>query len=538
MLVLSLYNAKVIIFIILSNIGDEFMFCEKCGNKLSEGDAFCEKCGAPVPQENPVTTEDNRVNQNNQQFTQPVNFDNNANVTEGVQQAAQPYQVQSQPKVKKPFPTKLVIICGAAAVVIAGIIVTLCTLIPYLNRIKLDDYIKVEFDNGSLYNGYASADIYVDSDAIEKDKVSDDKKSDIDYGKYADNISKGDWQSVLSDAVDDYSASQASVSSILSYCNVNAYLKDDKTESTTSDSDSTYTVSSATINNISKDDTIVVELKWDNSESAKKSISEYEKTLGIQFDKSDVKKELKVSDILKKENLSLKDMVEVDVIKHMVDNNLIKTYGITDGELSVDIAAFDYKVDDYTLKYESGSTISVYDKNDDFVDHFYLNVDGSESYLDEGDKVTFKTEQEIITDTPLIIKDSSTTVTAKANKVMTVDEAKANVDKINSAVNDYIDKYYSSLTSYSPIEMYYVQPKETSDDERAFILVVEKGKYDGWFNSYDTYYCGMYIKNPYLLDDEVCSSSIGSTTGNQKLADYKKYDSLLDSKNYTATKIS
>lgn len=78
------------------------MFCEKCGNKLSEGDAFCEKCGAPVPQENSVATEDNGVNQNNQQFTQPVNFDNNANVTEGVQQAAQPYQVQSQPKVKKP----------------------------------------------------------------------------------------------------------------------------------------------------------------------------------------------------------------------------------------------------------------------------------------------------------------------------------------------------------------------------------------------------------------------------------------------------
>lgn len=257
---LSLYNAKVIIFIILSNIGDEFMFCEKCGNKLSEGDAFCEKCGAPVPQENPVTTEGNGVNQNNQQFTQPVNFDNNANVTEGVQQAAQPYQVQSQPKVKKPFPTKLVVICGAAAVVIAGIIITLCTLIPYLNRIKLDDYIKVEFDKGSLYNGYASADIYIDSDTIEKEKVSDDKKSDIDYGKYADNISKGDWGSVLNDAVDDYSASQASVSSILDYCNVTAYLKDAKTESTTEDSDSFYTVSSATINNISKDDTIVVEL--------------------------------------------------------------------------------------------------------------------------------------------------------------------------------------------------------------------------------------------------------------------------------------
>ncbi|RGH59265.1 zinc ribbon domain-containing protein [Ruminococcus sp. AM36-18] len=535
---LSLYNAKVIIFIILSNIGDEFMFCEKCGNKLSEGDAFCEKCGAPVPQENPVTTEDNGVNQNNQQFTQPVNFDNNANVTEGVQQAAQPYQVQSQPKVKKPFPTKLVVICGAAAVVIAGIIITLCTLIPYLNRIKLDDYIKVEFDKGSLYNGYASADIYIDSDTIEKEKVSDDKKSDIDYGKYADNISKGDWQSVLSDAVDDYSASQASVSSILDYCNVKAYLKDAKTESTTEDSDSFYTVSSATINNISKDDTIVVELKWDDSESAKKYISEYEKTLGIQFDKSDVKKELKVSDILKEKKISLKDMVEVDIIKHIVDNNLIKTYGIKDGDLSIDIAKFDYKVDDYKLKYESGSTISVYDKNDDFVDYFYLNVDGSESYLDEGDKVTFKTEQEIITDTPLIIKDSSTTVTAKANKVMTSDEAKANVDKINSAVNDYIDEYYSSLTSYSPVEMYYVQPKKASDDEQAFILVVEKGKYDGWFNSYDTYYCGIYIKNPYLLDDEVYSSSIDSSSGDQKLADYKKYESFLNSKNYTATKIS
>ena len=59
-----------------------------------------------------------------------------------------------------------------------------------------------------------------------------------------------------------------------------------------------------------------------------------------------------------------------------------------------------------------------------------------------------------------------------------------------------------------------------------------------WFNSYDTYYCGIYIKNPYLLDDEVYSSSIDSSSGDQKLADYKKYESFLDSKNYTATKIS
>ena len=163
-------------------------------------------------------------------------------------------------------------------------------------------------------------------------------------------------------------------------------------------------------------------------------------------------------------------MVEVDIIKHIVDNNLIKTYGIKDGDISIDIAKFDYKVDDYKLKYESGSTISVYDKNDDFVDDFYLSIDGSQNYLDEGDEVTFKTEKEIIPNTSLIIKDSSTTVTAKANNVMTSDEAKANVDKINSAVNDYIDEYYSYLTSYSPVEMYYVQPKKASDDERAFIL--------------------------------------------------------------------
>lgn len=24
------------------------MFCEKCGNKMNEGEKFCEKCGTPV----------------------------------------------------------------------------------------------------------------------------------------------------------------------------------------------------------------------------------------------------------------------------------------------------------------------------------------------------------------------------------------------------------------------------------------------------------------------------------------------------------
>lgn len=513
------------------------MFCEKCGNKLGEGDAFCEKCGAPVTQDNPVP-ETGNANPINQEVPQNPTFENNSDVN--FQQPAQPNPVQAQPKVKKPFPTKIVIICGVAAVVIAGIIVTLCTLIPYLNRIKPEEYIKVEFDEETLYDGYASADVYIDDDAIENEKVSDDKKSDIDYGKYADNISKGDWGSVLNDAVDDYSKSQASVSSILDYCNVTAYLKDAKTESTTGDdSDESYTVTSATVENIGKDDTIVVELKWDNSEDAKKDISEYESTLGIQFDKSDVKKEFKVSDILKENNLTLKEITEVDILKYISDNKLIKTYGVSDGDYSIDIDPFEYKVnDDYTLKYESGSSIDVYDKNDDYVDYFYLDIDGNTRYLDEGDTVTIKTDQEIIDGTSLLIKASSLEITVEANKVMTLDEAKDNIDKVTDSLGKYIDKYYSRFTSYSPAEVYYVQPKETTDDAQAYILVIEKGKYEGWSKDYDNYYYGFYIENPYMVDDNVYSTNMGSRSGNEKLADYKKYENLFKSDDYTCTKIS
>lgn len=533
MKILSLYSAKATLNIQDKN-GDEFMFCEKCGNKLGEGDAFCEKCGAPVPQENPVTD----TTAVNQETVQNKAFENNAEVNP--QQPVQTYSEQVQPKVKKPFPTKIVVICGAAAVVIAGIIVTLCTLIPYLNRIKPEEYIKIEFNEDTLYDGYVSADVYIDDDTIEKEKVSDDKKSDIDYGKYADNISKGDWGSVLSDAANDYSKSRASVSSILDYCDVKAYLKNDKAESTTSgDSDDFYAVSTSTVDNIGKDDTIVVELKWDNSDSAKKHISEYESTLGIQFDKSDVKKEFKVSDILKKDKLTLKEMTEVDILKYINDNKLIKTYGVSDGDYSINIEPFEYKVnDDYTLKYESGSTINVYDKNDDYIDCFYLDVDGSTSYLDEGDTVTLKTEQKIITGTPLIIKDSSTKITVKPNKVMTLDEAKDNLDKITDSLSEYIDKYYSRFTSYSPAEVYYVQPKDTSDEAKAYILVIEQGKYEGWSKDYDNYYYGFYIENPYLVDGKVYSTNMGSRSGNEKLADYKKYESLLKSDDYTNTKIS
>ena len=509
------------------------MFCEKCGNKLGEGDAFCEKCGAPVQQDNPVAD----TTAVNQETAQNNTFTNNTEVNP--RQPVQPYPEQVQPKAKKPFPTKLVIICGAAAVVIAGIIVTLCTLIPYLNRIKPEEYIKVDFDKGSLYNGYASADVYIDGDTIEKEKVSDDKKSDIDYGKYADNISKGDWGSVFNDAVNDYSASQASVSSILDYCDVKAYLKDAKTESTTEDSEDSYSVSTATVSNISKDDTIVVELKWDNSESAKKHISEYEKTLGIQFDKSDVKKEIKVSDVLKKDNLTIKEMTEVDILKYIDDNKLIKTYGVNDGDYSISIDPFEYKVnDDYTIKYESGSTFSIYDKNDDYVDFFYYDTDGYTNYLDEGDTTTFKVEQSIITDTSLLIKESTLKITVKSNKVMTADEAKDNLDKITDSLSEYIDKYYSRFTSYSPAEVYYVQPKDTSSDAKAYILVIEKGKYEGWSKDYDNYYYGFYIENPYMVDDKVYSTNMGSRSGNEKLADYKKYESLLKSDDYTNTKIS
>ena len=232
-------------------------------------------------------------------------------------------------------------------------------------------------------------------------------------------------------------------------------------------------------------------------------------------------------------------MTEVDILKYIDDNKLIKTYGVNDGDYSISIDPFEYKVnDDYTIKYESGSTFSIYDKNDDYVDFFYYDTDGYTNYLDEGDTTTFKVEQSIITDTSLLIKESTLKITVKANKVMTADEAKDNLDKITDSLSEYIDKYYSRFTSYSPAEVYYVQPKDTSSDAKAYILVIEKGKYEGWSKDYDNYYYGFYIENPYMVDDKVYSTNMGSRSGNEKLADYKKYESLLKSDDYTNTKIS
>lgn len=513
------------------------MFCTKCGAKIEETAKFCTSCGATVSspdnleaQTQPVATEQPKstaqsepVIAEQQPSVEPVpdsaaqaeSTDQTESVTTG-QQSVEAAPVQPQAKVqsvpanadaspaaaqaKKPFPKKALIgiIAGAAAVL--AVVVAAIVIISSLNKVNVKDFVKLKFNDGTLYENHAAADVYIDNSAISK-KYIDGEDDDYDYSDINDLID------AVTNAAKKYSGS---ISSITDYCTVSAYVKGGEQPE---DGDT-----ATKLENLGSDDIIVVSLRWAKGESAQSAIKQYEDILGISFSKSDEDFEISVADELKREDLAMKTGVDIDLFGQLEKNGYVKTEGCVSGELICYIDEFEQDIAGYTFKHKKGSSyINAYKGSEELGSvSLTVSVDGSESSyyygiedLSDGEVITFGVNSQRIGNSDAFITDESYDFKVIANQPLDESQAKSNVAKLEQLVKDTL---YSWSDSYSIIDITLLSKTEDGA-ERNMLAFSITNTYSAYSSLYVYKFKDIYIDGDDIKYDDYDYDYIGMYGG-------------------------
>lgn len=517
------------------------MFCEKCGNKMNEGEKFCEKCGTPVVNTANAPAQE-AVNNTAPQANTAVN-----NATPQTVTAPKPPRQPMSPKAKKAIMFSSI----GTGVVVITLIVLFAFVLPMLNRVKVQEFVKVDFDEDMLYEGHASATFSIDSLDIYDKYLSDGKSAEekLDEYKNADDI--GSLLSNLGSDLSDGLSGSSGIYTILQNCDVSVEVKgaSEKTEETeTTEEVETYvpeTNTSATVKNLKSDDVVVVKLTWDKDEDSIKEIKRAEKAAGISFDTTDTTVEIKISDELEKDKLKLEKAEDVDILDYIAENNLAHTVGLKDIDLSFKIDTFEYEVGNYKLAFDQSTyygigTVHALEKEETLDDYTssYGSVDliseDSIDYLSTGDKVTVNVESQHITGTNIFINESSKTFEIKANEPLDTVTAKNNIDIIKAVANENIDEDNLAIVNV------YLLSKKNDNAARENIVVVvysfDRKNYSGKIEKkYNTYsYYDAYIDGDTLVYD----ASDKDWWIDDSLKDAEKYCNNLNDSDYTKVKIS
>lgn len=165
------------------------MFCEKCGTKNADDARFCENCGNPLSK---IETENAPEAENSVSTVNPAEAENAPVVENSVDTTPQAGAAQAGfdaagnpvPVQKKKAPVKLIAgICAGAVALIVAIIAIVLVVVNSKPTINLNDYIKVKTDG---YDGYGSASISIDWDAIDEEYGSKLKFTGDAKDKYGD----------------------------------------------------------------------------------------------------------------------------------------------------------------------------------------------------------------------------------------------------------------------------------------------------------------------------------------------------------------
>lgn len=177
------------------------MFCEKCGTKNADDARFCENCGNPlskieaensVSTVNPAEAENAPEAENSVSTANPAEAENAPVVENSVDTTPQAGAAQAGfdaagnpvPVQKKKAPVKLIAgLCAGAVALIVAIIAIVLVVVNSKPTINLNDYIKVKTDG---YDGYGSASISIDWDAIDEKYGSKLKFTGDAKDKYGD----------------------------------------------------------------------------------------------------------------------------------------------------------------------------------------------------------------------------------------------------------------------------------------------------------------------------------------------------------------
>lgn len=165
------------------------MFCEKCGTQNADDARFCENCGNPLSK---IEAENAPEAENSVSTVNPVEAENAPAVENSVDTTPQAGAAQAgfdaagnpAPAQKKKAPVKLIAgLCAGAVALIVAIIAIVLVVVNSKPTINLNDYIKVKTDG---YEGYGSASISIDWDAIDEKYGSKLKFTGDAKDKYGD----------------------------------------------------------------------------------------------------------------------------------------------------------------------------------------------------------------------------------------------------------------------------------------------------------------------------------------------------------------
>lgn len=520
------------------------MFCEKCGNKMNEGEKFCEKCGTPVSAPVVNTADAPAQEVVNNTAPQANTVVNNA-VPQPVTAPKPPRQPMS-PKTKKAIMFSSI----GAGVVVITLIVLFAFVLPMLNRVKVQEFVKVDFDEDMLYEGHASATFSIDSLDIYDKYLSDGKSAEEKLDKYKNADDIGSLLSNLgSDLSDDLSGSSG-IYTILQNCDVSVEVKGDSNnaeETETTEEVETYvpeTNTSATVKNLKSDDVVVVKLTWDKDEDSIKEIKRAEKAAGISFDTTDTTVEIKISDELEKDKLKLEKVQNVDILDYIAENNLAGTKGIKDGDLSFCIKDFEYEVGDYKLVFVSAdygigglyapNKDETFEHNAVYPNGLYFSSDDSTSSLSTGDNVTLNVVSHHFHGTNIFITESSKTFDIKANEPIDTVAAKNNIDKIKAVAQ----KNLNDEDNLAIVNVYLLNKKNNIENHENVVVVVYSFDRTDFLGETEKKYNTLYLYDAYMDgDDFACSSVDTGWINSSSLKEVEEYSSYLNSKDYTKVKI-
>ena len=350
---------------------------------------------------------------------------------------------------KKPIPKIVIAIVGAVAAVIITLGVMFSVVLPYLGRVKIENFINIPSVD-STYNGYIVLNVEVDVDELFRHCLYN--------GKVGEDVQTTTLISAIDTALH-YMNIDVSCGEILK--------QDDK---------------SLSVGRLKEEDVLTLSISWDKSEQAQDQISQAQEIIGLMISQEDATYSVDVGSYLTSFGAKVKPTKTVGIVQYVNDNHLVYTDGFTDGELNCIFDSFELTQGDYKFTYVRGGSSIKAEKlaentSADIKITIYVNGEADDLYqLSVGDEVEFKISDDVIKlgcgfdFDGYVIK-----YTIRQNEYMSENEAYENADLI-------ADEFNTLTQDENQIEsMYLLKKRQVASYDNIVCVIVKSQSNSGSF---------------------------------------------------------
>ncbi len=570
------------------------MFCQNCGNQIADGEKFCKFCGCPVktvqqqeavpPAEEPAApqaeepavpqeeipaapvqeetyqpqppagytvnvTEQFVPSPNGQQPVMPQQPDGGFNQPPYAPQQPdggfnQPPYAPQQPPVDAFDPNymtqpaapkkglskgaKLAIILSCAGAALAALILVLVfvVFIPMMRpAIDVSKYLTIEFNtsysDGSVTDGAISGEVKIDEGKLVADYPA----------VFGESKKKGSGVESWLDFLD--------VSKTLVLESTLYQVRFSCSEGDEAPDMSDYRMGDYDFEKLSEDSVLNVTVSWGDDSFTKESIKNCEDNYGVRLETAPKTVTLKIADELEKQNISVKESVELDLLKYIEENELIVSEPVDDKNISPALVPFTAKLNGYivTADYLGDTWLDVTDSNENFVTTINLTYDKMTD-LKAGDTVTLSYDDYngSAEDAGIILKGTPVSYTIAQPIKVNAETAAKNVAAIKEyyAGKTNFDNYADEGDQLEIADVYYVTDKTTSSYQK--IVYIEKNVTKNYYIAIEVDAEGFFSDGQYVGTGYFAYNYEKTSTAADAVKKCAKLNA--DSKSYQADKLT